>query len=532
MDTNIIDIGNAESKGEGVFAKRVLSTRDIIHTIHNPALAAISTPELTEICYNCYAGSEPAAENDYSIGQHRDARLQICTGCRVARFCGKSCQTKAWRSFHKHECKMFVRLESKGTLPESARAVLRFVLQHDNDLLSDGIWTEVLSLESHLDELKNNGDDWAALNLMTKACKEYSRTGVDFSTVLKLLCILKVNGMTLTTTYGDEIGVFLDPILSKMNHSCDGGNAFIHRPVYTNFTGWPSKTSSPRPMMKLLPLRKISKNEELSITYIEQTASFHRRRDSLAKQYMFTCSCDKCQHDQEALETMKQKDPEVFQEVAKWSDTVEEQSDRLKFGGSSQHIMQTALESLLGVATAMRNSSRFVPDWDPYPRAIDELRLLQMRLHAYDQVLFYALEQYCIVAPAIYPSSLDPHRTIQALFLLQILRMLAETYDFPGAPPELLRQRVDVERRGFTKLASSFWRMRICVEFRNTLSQSAADDLAQIFTMEQKAIGLALEEAPKFLHNLKVRDQAEKEARIFLRISQEEWDEIMRRRLR
>lgn len=524
-----IQVRDAGQKGQGLFARRDLSTRDTIHAIREPSLIAISTAELASFCYNCYAGSKPVTENSYSIGQYRDAHLQICTGCQVARFCGKPCQTQAWKKFHKYECKIFARLRSKGMLPESARALIRFILQHDNALLPDGAWADIMSLESHNEGLKKTDNDWMMLMLTAKACKEYSRTSVDLDIVLRLLCILKVNGMALTTTYGDEIGVFLDPVLARMNHSCDGGNVFIYRPVYTNHVEWPKKSVHGRSLMKLLPVRNIAEDEELTITYIEHTESVQKRQESLAKQYMFHCTCSKCQRDEIAQEEIKKNDPALFKSLQQWSDTVEDQFKIMKSSSLPRKIVLRGIKSLTEVINAIEQQPRFLAEWDPYPQAIHELKLMHMN-ERYDQALIYALKDLFIVAPAIYISPLNPRCTVQAIFLLQVFSLLADTHgSSPSSSVNRLEQRKEIERKGLSQMSFTYWRLRICVEMRKALSQSPMDDLVEVVMMEQFAVGVTdYKDFERVLGDPKVKMRAEEEMKLLLAITTERLDTALR----
>lgn len=521
-----IEVRDAGKSGQGLFAKRALSTRDTIYTLNESPLIAISTSELESFCYNCYAGSNPVA-NSYSIGQYRDARLQICTGCRVAQFCGKPCQTQAWKKFHKHECKIFAALRSKGILPESARAILRFILLHDKALLPEGTWSNMLNLESHMNDLKQTGNDWMSLMLTAKACKEYSGTSVDLDTVLKLLCILKVNGMSLTTTYGDEIGVFLDPILAKMNHSCDGGNVFIYRPVYTNYVQWPNGSAHGKPLMKLLPVKNIAEGEEFTITYIEHTESVQKRQQSLIKQYMFQCTCIKCQRDQNATGDIKKNDPDLFKNLQRWSDSVEEQLAALK--NPSPQQVSRSVKSFTEIVNAMEQHPNFSPGWAPYPEAVHELKLMHMG-ERYDQALIYALKELFLVAPTVYVSPLNPRCIVHAIFLLQVFSLLADTYrPFPPPPPNQVEQRKDIEKRGFSQMSFTYWRLKLCVEARKVLLQSPVDDLVEILTIEQMAIGISdYKQFEKILGDGQVKSRAEEEMRKLLAISAEKLDAIMK----
>jgi hypothetical protein len=59
--------------------------------------------------------------------------LQLCSGCRLVRYCGRECQMAAWRAVHKHTCKLYVAAQKRdacgsvqtdhlGSVPDSSKA--------------------------------------------------------------------------------------------------------------------------------------------------------------------------------------------------------------------------------------------------------------------------------------------------------------------------------------------------------------------------------------------------------------------------
>lgn len=509
-----VRVANVKGKGQGVFAEHPLPAGQVIYSIGEPALVAISSVELSSCCYNCYAGCLRDTGHGYSIGQYRDAHLQVCTGCHTARFCGRSCQSQAWKKFHRYECKIFATLRPRGVLPEAVRAILRFILQHDRGLLPDGLWTQVLSLESHMEDLKRSGDEWMNLLLMSKACKEYASTPIQYDSILELLCILKINAMVLTTTYGDEIGMFLDPLLARINHSCDGGNIFIHRPVYTNHVGWPHGKNSGQAFMKILPIRDIEADEELTVTYTEHTAPLLNRQRSLEKQYMFHCNCHKCQLDKQALEQITQSHPATLKSLESWFNTFEHQSLTLRRSDLSRRERTLIEKSLTDIVKEMESHPKFSVTWHPYPQAIHELKLLHMQNDTRcDQALIYALKECLVTGPVNYTSPLHPRRLFQAIYLLQILGNLADTYKSSTEPDSRLnKQREEIERRGFGRRSFIYWRLRICDEVRKSLIGTSLGDLDEIFRMEQAVIGKDFSgKVGEYLDSEEVKSKAQEE---------------------
>lgn len=260
---NKITIKKVDGKGEGLFTTERILTGTALYTTCAPTVVAISSSLLSQYCSYCY--SEPAPKG-YGVNRSGVGELKPCGGCRGPWYCSKACQSASWASQgHKKECKIFARLP--GTLPEQVRAVFNFLIRHDNDLLPKGQWERILGAESQYDNIKRaGGDGWKNLGLMAMAAHQYSKTKVSLEDVLLLMCIMKTNGLTLTTTSGDTIGVYLDLVIIKMNHSC-AFNAVVYRPAACSEAGWRTNDKN-LPMLKLLPLRELAADEELTITYI------------------------------------------------------------------------------------------------------------------------------------------------------------------------------------------------------------------------------------------------------------------------
>lgn len=58
--------------------------------------------------------------------------VKACTGCKRVRYCSKTCQAKAWKREHKHECKVLSPAE-RPDLPHGVRAVIKLLGRIKND---------------------------------------------------------------------------------------------------------------------------------------------------------------------------------------------------------------------------------------------------------------------------------------------------------------------------------------------------------------------------------------------------------------
>ena len=529
---DLVKIQQTRGKGNGVFAKRWLSPKDRIYGVTDFALSAISTHQLSDFCYHCYAGSRYEGDKWYSIGQYRNADLKICTGCKIARFCGKACQTQAWKKYHKHECKIFSKLYP-NVLPESVRAVVRFALQRTNGTLPAGAWESILSLQSHHKQLQTQGgNDWVDLNLMAKASAEYSRAA-DATEFLLLLCILKINAITLQTTYNDPIGLVLDPFLATINHSCDP-NIVLHRPTYTNAAGWLQRRQTGQVACHVLPLRQIAQDEELTVSYIDFQEHVSQRQANLKKNYLFTCTCSKCNLDLKAEVHLMQRDPEEAKLQVTWRLQADEQFEILTTPPFSPKTLSDAITNLTALVETMESSPTFSPTTDPYNRVIQELKLLQTndRIRV-DLSLICALKQHLLIGPELYSSPIHPTRIVNAIYTLQLLAHIDDTFQQApvSAPhdPKMVEARQKLEKKGLSHRSVGCWRMRIATDMRDTLRDNIIEDLGQVFEMERVSIGANHRDV--FAHLLvrdSIRIQAETEMRTVLGMTETRWTDSRR----
>jgi hypothetical protein len=49
--------------------------------------------------------------------------LQLCSGCKLVRYCGRECQMAAWRAVHRHTCKLYAAAQKHDEVVHMRRAV-------------------------------------------------------------------------------------------------------------------------------------------------------------------------------------------------------------------------------------------------------------------------------------------------------------------------------------------------------------------------------------------------------------------------
>uniref|UniRef100_A0A3Q3VRZ9 [histone H3]-lysine(4) N-trimethyltransferase n=1 Tax=Mola mola TaxID=94237 RepID=A0A3Q3VRZ9_MOLML len=196
--------------------------------------------------------------------------LLRCSQCKMARYCGTTCQKQAW-SGHKRECKCLQSLLPRYPT-DSVRLAARLIftvseahyLSSASEQKKQGLSQLASMLELYLQqELLQESK-----SALPPSCRE------PLSLMAKVTC----NCFTISDGELQEIGVGLYPSLSLLNHDCRPNCVMV-------FEGT---------KLRLRAVRDISPDEELTISYIETLSLTEYRQRQLQDQYHFTCQCQQC----------------------------------------------------------------------------------------------------------------------------------------------------------------------------------------------------------------------------------------------
>lgn len=196
-----------------------------------------------------------------------------------------------------------------------------------------------------------------------------------------------------------QLGSCLVPSATLINHSCDSNAHHI------------SEGSE----LVVRSSRKIAKNEEITISYIDSTQSFEERQNALSTTYAFGCQCCKCT-----------KGLEEQEEIL----TGNLVSDApIRNAKSNLHALLDALvdgtQELDGVETKMRETcNESGKPWPINSPPLPALYLLLARKFETEQQWGKALKVWLkivyIIDPIRYPERLNPHRVEHLMALCQL----------------------------------------------------------------------------------------------------------------
>lgn len=470
-DASRLEIRQTATEGEGIFAKSTLPTSEPICSLVYPTMMAIDAEFLQTTCYHCLIVT--ASPLPITSHGHTSADLKTCNGCLRARFCGRGCQLKSWHAYHKYECKVFKKIKDNFP-PAMSRAVLRVVLLKGRNLLSDEYWNQVIALDSHEQILAGRGR--SNLTDMAEGIKHLAESPLSTTMIQRLIFIMKANATELPTPAYGGIGVMLDPIIGKINHSCSP-NLAVHRPQHTMSAGWNHSETLPKDQQQvfaqLIPLREIKEGEELQNCYIVPTASFKTRRAKLMEDYFFECKCSLCVSDEQVLTDLAKTQPEVRKQFEQWAqNTIRSIPQQIKNKPQTLDKGSAAMDK----AEKFLNYPALYTSGD-YPQIAMRLTLLGLNSEAYDVALVNMLRVYFLVNPFRLVGRHTPTETYTIFLLLDILDAVLELSDLPAGvtvKPQTWQKKL--KSRGLEKADLIHWRERIRADLTKRLNSSVARD--------------------------------------------------------
>ncbi|KAB2093188.1 hypothetical protein ES319_A02G080300v1 [Gossypium barbadense] len=262
-----LTLSTFHDKGRSLLAARDFYPGEVI--ISQEPYLCVPNNSLTESrCDGCFSKSN----------------LKKCSACHVVWYCGSSCQKLEWK-LHRLECQLLAKLDKERrksvtpTIRMMVKLYLRRKLQNGNVIPVTAMdnYNLVEALVSHMSDIDEKQLLLYAqmanlvnliLQLPNNDIKEIAE---NFS---KFAC----NAHTICDSELRPLGTGLYPVISIINHSCLPNAVLI-------FEGR---------LAVVRAVQHIPKDSEVSISYVETAASTITRQKTLKEQYLFTCTCVRC----------------------------------------------------------------------------------------------------------------------------------------------------------------------------------------------------------------------------------------------
>lgn len=186
--------------GRGLFATKDFEPGDSVVTVDRPLVAEPEIERLRDTCAWCFQrGETDATERTQAASMGLPTgfiEVKACTGCRRVSYCSKTCQTKAWKRDHKHECKV-IAPNDRPDLPEQVRAAVKLLGRLQADGGKDTKLKDLLSFPPFAGRGKDGLEDFGKehhklfenFSVLGFAAWKYAgepqKPDVDFQTVAK-----------------------------------------------------------------------------------------------------------------------------------------------------------------------------------------------------------------------------------------------------------------------------------------------------------------------------------------------------------
>lgn len=229
-----------------------------------------------------------------------------------------------------------------------------------------------------------------------------------------------MNSFTFTTPAFDSLGMALHPKSALLNHACDP-NAFVRFDVApsTDAENLPAYGS-----ISVHALRPISKDEEITISYVDTTFPFDKRQEELKRRYFFDCACSMCSrgpvdvfHQTVDLAAVTGNDRLAIVN----SRTVAEQTLEIARSGSDDDLDN----QIANIKSAMKAQAA-TNDWPlhryPWPQLRHELLLKLLVSQRFFEAALQSATLVRVIYPVLYTQEHHPLRVTQVWELATLCR--------------------------------------------------------------------------------------------------------------
>ncbi|KAE8714349.1 Histone-lysine N-methyltransferase ASHR1 [Hibiscus syriacus] len=262
-----LSLSSFPDKGRSLVAAKDFYPGEVI--ISQEPYVCVPNNSLTELrCDGCFSKSN----------------LKKCAGCHVVWYCGSLCQKLEWK-LHRLECQALAKLDKRRrksvtpTIRMMVKLYLRRKLQNENVIPVTAFdnYSLVEALVSHmLDIDENQLVLYAQMANLVNLILQFP--DVDIKEIAENFSKFACNAHTICDSELRPLGTGLYPVVSIINHSCLPNAVLV-------FEGR---------LAVVRAVQHIPKDYEVSISYVETAASTVTRQKTLKEQYLFTCTCARC----------------------------------------------------------------------------------------------------------------------------------------------------------------------------------------------------------------------------------------------
>ncbi|KFY40413.1 hypothetical protein V495_05443 [Pseudogymnoascus sp. VKM F-4514 (FW-929)] len=271
--------------GTGLFSLGAIPARFEIFR-STPLVRCVDEGKTGAYCDYCHKSITGLAKVDVDPNPEGKVMFKapLCQFCGQCGYCSDDCKNAAWELYHKEECFELKRNKSANLW---TRMLYRVIAMHKQGSFSKLQWLALRNLWG------KRGQDLAEVPpetviAISGVAKAMIQSELETTEIADIYYKIARNTTSLLPPYYAGAGKAIDLVVSLINHSCDP-NALIF------YEG---------SQFRLRSLRRIQAGEEITIGYLPYEFGVWMRRELLNERYYFICGCNKCQEDDQELQSL------------------------------------------------------------------------------------------------------------------------------------------------------------------------------------------------------------------------------------
>ncbi|KAI1263345.1 SET domain-containing protein [Xylariaceae sp. FL1019] len=280
--------------GRGLFATKDFSPGDVVFSADRPLVAELNAERMLDTCGWCTqrAATDPMERTASAAMGLPTGLIEVksCVGCKRVAYCSKKCQSKAWKSEHKYECKA-IRPDDRDQLSAHVRAVIKMLgrlqAEYETEIFTISEIMKFLPArdKGFTEEYKKQDEErYKELYLLGNGAwvfsdkpkiRDFNSRAISFTVLITIF----FNAFDIGSPLDDmTVGFGFDPTVCSANNSCEPNVTLVHL----------------QPRIELRALEPIKAGQEILMKYTQSTNPFTVRQADLKARYLFDCKCSKC----------------------------------------------------------------------------------------------------------------------------------------------------------------------------------------------------------------------------------------------
>lgn len=169
--------------------------------------------------------------------------------------------------------------------------------------------------------------------------------------------------------------------------------------------------------MVVRSIRKLSKDEEITISYIDTIQSFEKRQEVLSSSYAFGCQCSRCVKGFDEQSEILTGNPIVDTPIRDALSGLQALLDTLLNGTEELESVESKIREICNAAS---NGKVWPISVSPLPKLYEVLAKRLEDEQQWVKALRIWLRVVYIVDPLCYPERVNPHRVEHLMALCQV----------------------------------------------------------------------------------------------------------------